>query len=174
MKYATIILIRLNSINYNRSIYSIYHLYTQHIYWANLVHKFKIVSLSQIFGTRLTQVCRIQWWCSLLLFLQSGNTLLGKLGPKKITIVSLNSNLAPTLIRICRIQWWYLPSSVFDWKYPFWAKLVQILKIISLSWNVVTRLIQICRIQWWYSLLPFSTGNILLGQICSQTSKLSA
>ena len=38
--------------------------------------------------------------------------------------------------------------SVFDWKYPFWANLVQKIKIISWSWNLVTRLIRICRIHW--------------------------
>ena len=37
---------------------------------------------------------------------------------------------------------------VFDWKYPFWANLVQKIKIISWSWNLVPGLIQICRIQW--------------------------
>ena len=42
--------------------------------------------------------------------------------------------------------------SVFDWKYPFWANLVQKVKIISWSWNLVARLIRICRIQWCCSL----------------------
>ena len=31
---------------------------------------------------------------------------------------------------------------VFDWKYPFWANLVQKIKIISLSWKLVLTLIQ--------------------------------
>ena len=42
--------------------------------------------------------------------------------------------------------------SVFDWKYPFWANLVQKIKVISLSWNLVPTLIRICRIEWWCSL----------------------
>ena len=41
--------------------------------------------------------------------------------------------------------------SVFDWKYPFRANLVQKIKMISWSWNLVARLIQICRIQWYCS-----------------------
>ena len=37
--------------------------------------------------------------------------------------------------------------SDLDWKYPFWANLVQKMKIVRLSWNLVPRLIWICRIQ---------------------------
>ena len=33
-------------------------------------------------------------------------------------------------------------SSVVDWKYLFWAGLLQKIKLASLSWNVVLRLIQ--------------------------------
>ena len=43
-------------------------------FWTNLVHKFKIVSLSSNLVSRLIRICRIQWWCSLFLF-SSGNTL---------------------------------------------------------------------------------------------------
>ena len=35
-----------------------------------------------------------------------------------------------------------------DWKYPFWANLVQKIKNVSLNWNLVPRRIWICRIQW--------------------------
>ena len=38
--------------------------------------------------------------------------------------------------------------SDLDWKYFFWANLVQKIKIATLSWNMVPRLIWICRIQW--------------------------
>ena len=62
--------------------------------------------------------------------------------------------------------------SLFDWKYLFWANLIQKLKIKSLSWNFVSRLIQICRIPWSCSLFLFSTGK-LFGQIWSRKSKLS-
>ena len=36
--------------------------------------------------------------------------------------------------------------SAFDWNYPFWANLVQIIKIVRLSGNLVPRLIRIRRI----------------------------
>ena len=36
--------------------------------------------------------------------------------------------------------------SALDWKYPFWANLVQKIKIVSLSWNLVPKLIRIWRI----------------------------
>ena len=90
---------------YSWSQCSIYQINTRHVCWANLVQKFKIVSLSWNLAPRLIQVCRIQWWCSLFLF-QNGNTLFGQIWSKKIKIVSLCWNLAPSLIRICRIQWW--------------------------------------------------------------------
>ena len=45
--------------------------------------------------------------------------------------------------------------SVFDWKYPFLAYLVQKIKFVSLGWNLVSRLIRICIIQWWSSFYSF-------------------
>ena len=62
---------------------------------------------------------------------------------------------------------------VFEWKYPFWANLVQKIKILILSWNLVATLIRTCRIQWWCSLFLFLSGIALFGQICSKKSKLS-
>ena len=59
---------------------------------------------------------------------------------------------------------------VFEWKYLFWANLVQKVKIISWSWNLVARLIWICWIQWCCSLFSFLTGSALLGQIWSKLS----
>ena len=61
-------------------------------------------------------------------------------------------------------------SSVFDWKYPFWANLVKAIKTVSVSWNLVLILIRICRIQWWCSVL---TGNTLFGETWPKKSKLS-
>ena len=37
-------------------------------FWVNLVQKLKITSSSWNFVPRLHQLCRIPWWCSLLLF----------------------------------------------------------------------------------------------------------
>ena len=55
---------------------------------------------------------------------------------------------------------------VFDWKYPFWANLVQKVKIISWSWNSVPRLILICRIQWCCSFSCFWVEIPFLGKFC--------
>ena len=40
---------------------------------------------------------------------------------------------------------------VFEWKYPFWANLVEKFEIVTLCWNLVARLIRTCKIQWWCS-----------------------
>ena len=50
-------------------------------FWANLVQKIKIVSLCWNLAPSLIWICRIQWWCSLLLFL-TGNTLFGQIWSK--------------------------------------------------------------------------------------------
>ena len=62
-------------------VFSVYQLNTKHIYWANVVQKFKIVNLDFNLASRLIQVCRIQWWY-LLFALSIGNTLLIKFGPQ--------------------------------------------------------------------------------------------
>ena len=62
---------------------------------------------------------------------------------------------------------------VFEWRYLFWANLVQKVKIISWIWNLVPRLIRICRIQWWCSLFLLLIRNTLFGQIWSKKLKLS-
>ena len=51
-------------------------------FWANLVQKVKIISLSWNLVARLIRTCRIQRCCSLFWFL-SGNTLFGQIWPKK-------------------------------------------------------------------------------------------
>ena len=52
---------------------------------------------------------------------------------------------------------------VSDWKYLFWANLVQNSKTISLSWNLLPGLSQIWRILW-CPLFLFLTGNTFLGK----------
>ena len=59
--------------------FSVFH--WKYIFWVNLVEKITIISLILSFVPRLIQICRIPWWCSLFLF-STGNTFLGKLGPK--------------------------------------------------------------------------------------------
>ena len=51
-------------------------------FWANLVQKIKIVTLSLNLVPTLIRTCRIQWWCSFFWFL-SGNTLFGQIWSKK-------------------------------------------------------------------------------------------
>ena len=97
---------------------------------------------------------------------------LGKFGPKnqnyqfKLEFGTYsNSNMQSSMV---------MPTFfVFDWKYLFWANLVQKVKLISLSWNLVPRLIRIWWIQWWCSLFLFLIENMLFGQIWSRKLKSS-
>ena len=130
-------------------------------FWANLVQKIKIASLSWNLAPTLIRICRIQWWCLFFLCF-IGNTLFGQVWPKKSKL-------------LVEVKIWYLHNSnmqnsimlfsffVFEWKYPFWANLVQKVKIISWIWNLVARLIRICRIQWCCSLFCFSVEIPFLG-----------
>ena len=45
----------------------------KYLFWVNLVQKLKIISLTWKFVTRIIQICRIPWWCSLFLFLKNQN-----------------------------------------------------------------------------------------------------
>ena len=70
---------------------------------------------------------------------------LGKFGPKNQNYqfklkfgTYTNSNMQNSMVMFIFF--------VFDWKYPFWANLVQKVKIISLSWNLVPTVIQLCRV----------------------------
>ena len=92
--------------------------YKQHIYCANLVQKFKIVSLSWNLAPRITQICRIQWWCFLFCF-RLEIPFLGKFGsfpPKNSQFklkfgTKLNSNMQNSMV--------IFTSSIFDRKYLF-------------------------------------------------------
>ena len=77
----------------------------------------------------LIRLCTIQLSCSFFLFL-SGNALFGQFGPKNQNYqfklkfgTYTNSNMQNSMVMFI--------LSVFDWKYPFWANLVQKVKIIS-------------------------------------------
>ena len=88
---------------------------------------------------RLIRIYRIRWWWSLFLFRPEVLSL-GKFCPKnedcyfKLKFGTLkNSNMQNSMA---------LSSlSVFDWKYPFWASLVEKVKIVRLNWNLVASLI---------------------------------
>ena len=86
-------------------------------FWANLVQKIKIVSLSWNLVPRLIRILEFNgdlhffffywkhpFWANLV---------------QKFKIVCLNWNLLSRLIRICRIQWWCSLFSVLDRRHPF-------------------------------------------------------
>ena len=73
--------------------------------WSCAVVIIKTVSLSSYLVPRLIKICRIQWWCSVLL-ISSGNTLFWVNLVQKLKVVSLSWNLVSTLISICRTQCW--------------------------------------------------------------------
>ena len=105
---------------------------------ANLVQKFKIVSLSWNLVSRLIWICRIQWCCSLFMFF-TGNTFLGANFILEAEVSYLRN------FKYAEFISWSLFSK-FDQIYSFWVNLLQKIKIVSLSSNVVPWLIQICRI----------------------------
>ena len=74
----------------------------KHVFWVNLVERLKIISISWNFVTRLVQICRIQWWCSLFL-LSIGNTFLGNFDLKN-KICHLELKFCTRLIWICKIM----------------------------------------------------------------------
>ena len=126
-------------------------------FWASLVQKYKIISLSLNLLPWLIRIYRIQWWCSLSLF-STVNTFLGKFSPKNQNYqfklkfsTGTNSNMHNSMVIFI--------FSVFDRKYPFWANLVQKIKLVNLSWNLIPILILIFRIQWWCSLFLILTEN---------------
>ena len=117
-------------------------------FWANLVQKIEILTLSWNLVPTIIRTWRIQWWCSFFLFLIR-TTLLDKFGPKNQNYhfklkfgTYTNSSMQNSMVMFIYF--------VFDWKYPFLANLVQKVKIISWSWNLVPGLIRIYRIQWCY------------------------
>ena len=135
-------------------------------FWVNLVQKVKIMSWSRNLVAGLIRICRIQWYCSLFLFLVE-IPFLDKFGPKnqnscfKLKFCTYsNSNMQNSMVMFIYF--------VFDDKYLFWANLAQKVKIISWSRNLVARLIRICRIQWYCSPFLFLSGNTLFGQIWSK------
>ena len=115
-------------------------------FWANLVQKIKIISWSwNLVPTQLEHaefngdVHSFCFWLEI--------PFLGKFSPKSQNYqlklkfgTYTNSNMQNSIM--------LFSFFVFEWKYPFWANLVQKVKIISWSLNLVARLIRICRIQW--------------------------
>ena len=128
----------------------------KHTFWANLVQKIKIVSLSWNLISRKIGIDRIQWCCSFFQF-STGSTFSGKFGP-------VNSNMQNSVV--------LFTFSGFEQQYLFCAHLLQKNKIVSLSWHLVPSIIGTWWVHWWCSLFLFSTWNTLLVQIWSNKSKL--
>ena len=92
-------------------------------FWANLVKKIKIVSLSENLVPRLTRLCRIQWWCLLFPFL-TGIIPFGLIWSKK-TKLSLRLNFGICTNLNMQNSMVMFTFSIFDRNYPFWINLVQ-------------------------------------------------
>ena len=75
-----------------------------YLFWANLVQKIKIASLSWKLVLRLIRIWRIQ--CSFFMFSTRSILFFWKF-VLKIKITCWSWNLEPRLIRICRIWWWF-------------------------------------------------------------------
>ena len=108
----------------------------KYLFWVNLVQKLKIISLSWNFVPRLIQICRIPWWCSLFLFL-TGNTFLGKFGPKNQNC-QFELKFCTRLMWICRIM--------FSTGNTFLGKFGPKNQNCQFELKFRTRLIWICRI----------------------------
>ena len=93
-------------------------------FWANLIKKNKIVSLTWNLFPEPIQVCKIQWWCSLFLF-WGKNALFDPKNENRqfnLAIVSItNSNITISC-----------------------ANFKENIKIATLSWNLLLELIRIC------------------------------
>ena len=117
-------------------------LYWKYPFWANLVKKIRIVSLSWNLVLWLIRVWTTHSWCSFFSVFNWKCPFLGNLFHKYQNCWSWN--IEPRLIRIYRTQWWFSLFFFFlDWKYPFCINLVQKFKIVSLGWYLSPRLLQI-------------------------------
>ena len=108
----------------------------KYLFGVNLVQKLKIISLSWNFVPRLIQICRIPWWCLLFLF-STGNTFLGKFGPKNQNC-QFELKFCTRLMWICRIM--------FSTGNTFLGKFGPKNQNCQFELKFRTRLIWICRI----------------------------
>ena len=134
----------------------------KHTFWANLVQKIKIFSLSWTLVPRLIRISRIHWWRFCFIW---ERPFLGKVGSK-------NENCQLKLKFSIWTNWNMENAmalfifSALERKHLFWANLVQKIKIVSLIKNLVPRIILICRIQWCCSLfLIFCFGKEILQSV---------
>ena len=112
-------------------------------FWANLVQKVKIVSLSWNFVPTLIWTCTIQWWCSFFVFDRKcpfwANLVQNKNCQFKLKFGTYtNSNMQNSVMMFTFL--FLTGNTLFG---QIWSKKI---KIISLSWNLVTTLIRTCTI----------------------------
>ena len=65
-----------------------------------------------------------------------------------------------------------LTLSVLEWKYPFWANLLQKIQFACLRWKLVSILIEIFWIRWWCLFVRFCTGNTFIWANLLKTIKI--
>ena len=69
-----------------------------------------------------------EWSCAVVI----RNALFGQIWSKKSKLSVFNLNMQNSMAMFT--------FSAFDWKYPFWENLFQIVKIVSLRWNLIPNL----------------------------------
>ena len=130
-------------------------------FWANLVQKIKIVSLS--WNMQNWRICRIECWCSFFCFrpkilLLSNFVLKNQSCKFRLNFGSYNDlNMQKLMV--------LFPVFHFRQGIQFLSKFSSKIKVFSLSWNLVPRLIWRCRIQCWRWFFPFFTRNTCFGEI---------
>ena len=78
---------------------------SKYLFGAYLVQKFKFVCSGKNLLTRLIQICKTQWQCSLHL-IQAGNTISGQAWSNKWNFFSFSRNLIHSITQIWRMQCW--------------------------------------------------------------------
>ena len=88
-------------------------------FWANLLKKFEVTSLSWNLVSILIWICRIQWWCSRFSVFNRKYHFWANLVPK-LEIYFLKWNLVPRLIWMCKNGDAHFPC--FPPEVSFWGK----------------------------------------------------
>ena len=79
----------------------------EHLFWANLVWKFKIVCLSWILGPRLIPISKFRSWYLPFFIFRLAIIFFGKFSSKNSKVFCLRWNLLAELTRKCGIWWSY-------------------------------------------------------------------
>ena len=134
--------------------FTFYLCHWKYHFWANLVEKIKIVSLSWNLVPRLTWTCRIQWW---VLVLFSVLDQIFFFAPKNQNCqfklkfgTKTNLNMKNSMVMFV--------FSIFYWKYPFLEEICS-----KKSKFFVEAGIQTGRIWWWFSSFFFRLEIPFLG-----------